>query len=95
VAVLLAVPLVNVLATALTEAGSRPALAAPIGSVRAFLAVALLQGTQGPVEELGWPSYALPLLQRRCISEPRPARRVPLVALNHIDMSSAPLRHLS
>jgi membrane protease YdiL (CAAX protease family) len=64
-AVLLGVPLMNLLAAALTEASGKPGLVVPTVPLGSFLIVALLKATEGPVEEFGWRGFALPLLERR------------------------------
>jgi hypothetical protein len=65
VAVLVGIPAVYFVAAAVDSSLGGPGLGVSSGWLLAFLTVAALRLTQGPVEELGWRGLALPLLQRR------------------------------
>lgn len=64
-AVALGIPLVNLLAAAGMHGLGRDAMTWPAMTLTAFATLSLLRFTEGPMEELGWRGFALPLLQRR------------------------------
>lgn len=65
VAVLLGIPALNGLAAVMGELAGQHAIAAPTLTLSAWLRAALLRATEGPMEELGWRGFALPLLQQQ------------------------------
>ncbi|ASC70097.1 hypothetical protein XM38_010270 [Halomicronema hongdechloris C2206] len=64
-AVLLGIPALNGLAAVWMELMGQDAIAPPTLSLDAWLTAALLRGTEGPVEEIGWRGFALPMLQQQ------------------------------
>jgi len=63
--ILLGVPIINLGASLLTQLAGRPALVVPGVPWHVFVLSALLLATAGPMEEIGWRGFALPLLQQR------------------------------
>jgi hypothetical protein len=64
-AILVGIPLVNLLAAMGMEWRGVDAVAWPTIPLGALVVAALLRATEGPMEEIGWRGFALPMLQRR------------------------------